>query len=1056
MPNKVVSKYFSPGTGMDDSLSDFKEKKKYNTGPKNVKKTRNTKKPKHTRGQKDIRALIKKQENDVLAYSNDFNKICKQVGVDVDSEELQLAIALSKSHHDVKKENSSDIESNSTEQLTSQQRILKIKTTLEEYGFRVPKTKITETNRRKRYKKQYKLLLTSETERQQIISDKYSEVLARNIFESTKVFECDYSDKELFYKATNIAYEHIKNDDVYYVTDLFEKSCHKNCLLRNWSEIPGRPLSPTVEVIDINFDDIICNQHELDCILSGTIFAAQQIVTNKNQDIIHNNRTTIDKTDHLECHESKPLENEVGHIDNLNGIKLITENIALNETSCYTNLNTMSVSQIRCVSPDLFDDEVSAVMESPDNDVQLSGQTLSKGDNIHTYCMDLTECVNIDSSDLHAKTKLHTNNEISITSRKSNDLMEITECVSSTSSKQINVENIDLTQSSNESDKQNDDILSQNKNIEVMDLTQVKDYDPLPAKIIYTEKNYSLDDTIILVDDDTTVLVYDSLKMQPQKQNLTLRDLPESICTDDIDNNEANSSSEKGKDQRSGNSFKDHLYNNTYESNYGYKSTLQNIGEVSEYVNELVEHQPGELDLTQSSNSSQGEMLTNQPISNYSTYSTSLGKRDNMSIDYDEINEVIGSEYIKKSNDCRYVSCSLEKDANKDIASNPNKTSKAFECLENESNYDLHQSKHCMNTDFRCSIAMNDENSSLKEDAFNPNLDTVSNPSKSSEVFEISDKEFNYSVHQSKYENFDFRDVSVMNDFSHYKNQSIGKSCHFSTSKKRSLSESNLLKENIISPHKEQSQSQKLNFNSETSNVITIPKENNKSILNTPKNGEYIIKTNEVTPMLDYASMSTPERHKELEKYGLKPFKRKRAIQLLTYLYNQTHPVVESHDDCLSPSKRQKRDDGDKKCSSPKKTSKSELLHFINKISKATVNPIQPIPEVNIENDLYAITTEQPDIRNIECNTEDWFFQKREKAKVYSCKVPLHVAFHNYVSCRRRLREAILRYEPVNIDVIHKDLVATGYRYNPKDLLKFMDRKCITVKTADNSRNKKS
>ncbi|XP_034826076.1 structure-specific endonuclease subunit SLX4 [Maniola hyperantus] len=1001
MPNKVVSKYFSTETGMDDSLSDFQEKKKYNTGPKNVKKPRNIKKPKRTRGQKDIRALIKKQESDVLSYSKDFNKICKQAGVDVDSEELQLAIALSKSHHDVKKENSSDIETNSTEHLTSGQRILKIKTTLQEYGFRVPKTKITNTNRRKRYKKQYKLLLTSETERQQIISDKYSEVLARNIFKTPiKVFERDYSDKELYYKATNIAYEHIKNNDVYYVTDLFDKSCHKNTLLRNWSEIPGRPLSPTVEVIDINFDNIICNQHELDCILSGTIFAAQQIVTNKYRDIVHNNSTTIDKTVQLRLHESKPLENEAGHIDNINGIKLTPENITLKETYCYTNLNTMSVSQVRCVSPDLFDDEVYAVMESQDNDVHLSGLTLSKSDNIHTYCMDLTECVNIDSSDLLAKTELHTNNKININNRKSIDLMEITECVSSTSSKQINIENIDLTQSSNESNKQNDNIYSQNENIEVMDLTQVKNYDPLSEKINYTKKDYSLDDTIILVDDDTTKLVNDNLKMQPQKQNLTLleRDLPELICIDDVNDGEIDSSTENCKDQSyqsSSNSFKDHLYNKFYESIHGYKSTLKNIGEVSEYVNELVEYQPDELDLTQSSNSSQGKTSTNQPNSNYST---SLGKRDNISIDYDEINNDIDSESINslKSNDCRYGSYSLEKEASK------------------------------------------------------------SNNNKSSEVFEISDKEFNYSLHQSTHVNFDFRDVSVMNDFSYNKNHSARESSHNSTTKKRSLSESNLHKENFISPHKEQSQSQKLNFNSETFNVIIMPKENTKNILNTPKNGEYIIKTNEVTPMLDYASMSTPERHKELEKYGLKPFKRKRAIQLLTYVYNQTHPVVESHDDCPSPSKRQKRDDVDEKCSSPKKTSKSEPLDSIKNISKASVKPIEPMHEVNKENDLYAITTEKPDIRNIECNTEDWFFQKREKAKLHSCRVPLHVAFHNYVSCRWRLREAILRYEPVNIDVIHKDLVATGYRYNPKDILKFMDRKCITVKTADNSRNRKS
>lgn len=279
MPKIVESKYFSDQAVMDDSLSDFREKKKYNSGPK---KTRNIKKPKRTRGQKDIRTLIKKQENDVLSYSKDFDKVCKQAGLDVDSEDLQLAIALSKSLKELKKEENTDTESKVTEHLTSQQRTLKIKTTLQEYGFRVPKAKITDPNKRKRYRKPYKLLLISEAERHQLISDKYSEVLAGNIFNTPEtVLQYNYKDKQLYYKTTNISYDQIKQDDVFYVTDLFDKPVHKTCLLRDWSEIPGRPVSPTVKSTDINFDDITCNQHELNCILSGSISAAQQIIRNK-------------------------------------------------------------------------------------------------------------------------------------------------------------------------------------------------------------------------------------------------------------------------------------------------------------------------------------------------------------------------------------------------------------------------------------------------------------------------------------------------------------------------------------------------------------------------------------------------------------------------------------------------------------------------------------------------------------------------------------------------------------------------------------------------------
>ncbi|CAH2058134.1 unnamed protein product, partial [Iphiclides podalirius] len=186
--------------------------------------------------------------------------------------------------------------------------------------------------------------------------------------------------------------------------------------------------------------------------------------------------------------------------------------------------------------------------------------------------------------------------------------------------------------------------------------------------------------------------------------------------------------------------------------------------------------------------------------------------------------------------------------------------------------------------------------------------------------------------------------------------------------------------------------------------------------------------------------MSSPEINKELEKYGLKPFKRKRAIQLLTHLYNQTHPIIEHCSEELIPAKKLK-------ISSPKKRIKSPTKSSSPRKSKRLLNI-----GLSKENEIcYEETKDVPDIKEIECSSDDWVFQKREKAKVHSCRVPLHIAFHNYVSCRRGLREAILRYEPVNIDVIHKDLVSYGYRYNPKDLLRFLDKKCITVKTADNN-----
>ncbi|XP_052745196.1 structure-specific endonuclease subunit SLX4 isoform X2 [Bicyclus anynana] len=1097
MPNKVVSKYFATDPVMDDSLSDFQEKKKYNIGPKNVKKTRGIKKSKHIRGQRDIRKLIKKQENEVLTYSEDFDKVCKQIGVDVDSEELQLAVALSKSLHEVNNEIGPETEIKTTESSSSQQRLQSIKTTLQEYGFKLEGKITTLKSCSKKLKKQkrrslYKLLQTTDNERQQIISDKYSEILARNIFKSpVKVVEneFEFNDRELYYKTTNIVYERIKNDDVYYLNDLFEKPPNRTCCLRDWSEIPGRPLSPTIQTNNINFDDLMFDQHDLDCILSGSIHTAQHIVSNKKTNISYNTNS-MDKNILLCFDKPQSLGNEAGLVDKkASGGKLV------GESDCSTKLDTMSDLQLRCVSPDLFDDEVSTVLECMDNDVQVSGQIVSMTDNINTYSMDLTECVNIDYDETKSlgKIKPYTN-DIDITNRRSNDFMEITNCLSNTL-KQSNMEKIDLTQTTNDLIKQtdNDDrVFSQNKNIEFMDLTQVPDYKTPSEKMCNKEEDNLHEDTIILVNEEF------DLKCHQPNENLTVKQ-GKPICTDtrtkgksdqyncysyrtkaenccsrpcksdgtvnlvhELNFKETSTSNksgvisitEKSKECTFSNRLRDQAYDSLSENYCEYEDVSDKviIDKSSEYKNKPDNFQLEEIDLTQSSNSFEGDEINNQPISRYSL---TLGKRDNVSIDYDDI---IKENYSNTTlSECRqHQNHSEENDPNMDnnILSNCVKSSKVFE-FSNKHNYSLDQSKHD-NSDLKIVTALNDENGCIENEANISNNDIASNPSNSSEVFEISDKELNYSLHQSKHDNFDFRDVTVMNDFLNGQNNTICKGAVQTHMKNTTLNESNLVTQNrsrtfgkVTQPHS----------SSDTSTPIKSLNENLKNVLQTPKNSDYIIKTTEVTPMLDYASMTSPERHKELEKYGLKPFKRKRAIQLLTYLYNQTHPIVESNTgDCPSPSKRLKMDDKYQQNSTVKLSSPSKKLKKVDKDQNGTNKPIlEPSPEINNENYLYAVTNEHPDIRNIECDTEEWIFQKREKAKLHSCRVPLHIAFQNYVTCRRRLREAILRYEPVNIDVIYKDMVATGYRYNPKDLLKFMDRKCITVRTADNNaRNRKS
>lgn len=157
--------------------------------------------------------------------------------------------------------------------------------------------------------------------------------------------------------------------------------------------------------------------------------------------------------------------------------------------------------------------------------------------------------------------------------------------------------------------------------------------------------------------------------------------------------------------------------------------------------------------------------------------------------------------------------------------------------------------------------------------------------SQTSEVFEISDKELEYSMHKSMlevdYRNFDYGGISVVDNIPDL--PSIRQSRNHEQSTDHSLNQS---RNNSFLPFidiggvKENISKEKDPKDFSCGIEASTPfKQNFNQVLNieTPTSDEYVIKTDQVTPMLNYESMTTPERNRELDKYGLKPFKRKRG-----------------------------------------------------------------------------------------------------------------------------------------------------------------------------------
>lgn len=98
--------------------------------------------------------------------------------------------------------------------------------------------------------------------------------------------------------------------------------------------------------------------------------------------------------------------------------------------------------------------------------------------------------------------------------------------------------------------------------------------------------------------------------------------------------------------------------------------------------------------------------------------------------------------------------------------------------------------------------------------------------------------------------------------------------------------------------------------------------------------------------------------------------------------------------------------------------------------------------------------------------SDDVILEKKRCKSKSGCQVPLHIAFHNLISSNPQLKENILMYEPIQLEVVHLMLGQHGYKYQMdvgysktlclsqatmgmgffQDLLSFMDKKCITVK----------
>ncbi|KAF3421283.1 hypothetical protein E2986_13431 [Frieseomelitta varia] len=237
--------------------------------------------------------------------------------------------------------------------------------------------------------------------------------------------------------------------------------------------------------------------------------------------------------------------------------------------------------------------------------------------------------------------------------------------------------------------------------------------------------------------------------------------------------------------------------------------------------------------------------------------------------------------------------------------------------------------------------------------------------------------------------------------------KSLSKKKYSRKFKKKSMSETNLhigtrhIKEDIVA-------------SSNNSQCRCNYKKNLKTI--------EIIEDN-VTPPPNYNSMKTSELQAELNKYGLKIQKRKRAVKLLTYIYNELHPTINISSKNIESELTVISSEDDEPPMKKRNSKKNDTDYARNYEFQLTLSPINYIT--------YTIVEGKP-------------FYEYEFISVIDNGSNIKDMFLKLLFIKTELYNQILAYEPICINSLHFMLKAEGLKCKMNVLMDFLDEQCIT------------
>nr|CAD7406003.1 unnamed protein product [Timema poppensis] len=243
--------------------------------------------------------------------------------------------------------------------------------------------------------------------------------------------------------------------------------------------------------------------------------------------------------------------------------------------------------------------------------------------------------------------------------------------------------------------------------------------------------------------------------------------------------------------------------------------------------------------------------------------------------------------------------------------------------------------------------------------------------------------------------------------------------------------------------------------------------------------------TDKITPLADYSAMKTPllkvttsdlpligavvvsgrditenPHARELFKYGLKPLKRKQAKQILRHIYNELHPWVPASGGNnatspfkapgpdtkvpRSPSKNHSKGGGPRWNTAPRSEFVSEGDSGEHSLSDSEALP-------SSQNSSSSCASSDG------CVVEEMISEELDSVNEFApgtSQKDFRSSVHRYITTNTELYEKILRYEPVWLEELTKELKSQGLKFNSNQLMDYLDEQCITFRTAQGQRNR--